>query len=85
MSYEEALESGRELEVYFDSEQADLKADENVLDALWQSNYDVCKLIANGVLDGFTKEEFDAAIIWLKDTKHLTEDYQDFAVEMEMH
>lgn len=84
MSYEEALESGRELEVYFESEQADLKADENLLDALWQSNYDVCKLISNGVLDGFTKEEFDEAIKWLKDSQSLTHDYQDFAVEMEM-
>lgn len=84
MTYEEALEAGRDLEVYLESEQADQKADEDILDALWQSNYDVCKLIVSGILDGFNQEEFDEAISWLKSTKHLTKNYKEFAVEMEM-
>ena len=84
MTYQEALDSGRELEVYLESEQADQKADEDILDALWQSNYDVCKLIVSGILDDFNQEEFDEAITWLKSTKHLTKNYQDFPVEMEM-
>lgn len=84
MTYQEALATGRELEVYLESEQADQKVEEDVLDALWQSNYDVCKLIVSGILEGFNQEEFDEAIAWLKQTQVLTKNYQKFVVEMEM-
>lgn len=70
-----------EFVVYQESEQSDIKAEEKVFDALWQSIYDVCKLINFGIIDDITQEEFEEAYSWLKATQSLTEDYQDFELE----
>ena len=67
--------------VYQESEQSYIKAEEKVFDALWQSIYDVCKLINFGIIDDITQEEFEEAYSWLKATQSLTEDYQDFELE----
>lgn len=78
---EKALAIAHEFVVYQESEQSDIKAEEKVFDALWQSIYDVCKLINFGIIDDITQEEFEEAYSWLKATQSLTEDYQDFELE----
>lgn len=78
---EKASAIAREFVVYQESEQSDIKAEEKVFDALWQSIYDVCKLINFGIIDDITQEEFEEAYSWLKATQSLTEDYQDFELE----
>ena len=78
---EKASAIAHELVVYQESEQSDIKAEEKVFDALWQSIYDVCKLINFGIIDDITQEEFEEAYSWLKATQSLTEDYQDFELE----
>ena len=50
-------------------------------DALWQSIYDVCKLIKFGIIEDITEEEFEEAYAWLKTTQSLTEDYQELELE----
>lgn len=78
---EKASAISHEFVVYQESEQSDIKAEEKVFDALWQSIYDVCKLINFGIIDDITQEEFEEAYSWLKATQSLTEDYQDFELE----
>ena len=78
---EKASAFAHEFVVYQESEQSDIKAEEKVFDALWQSIYDVCKLINFGIIDDITQEEFEEAYSWLKATQSLTEDYQDFELE----
>lgn len=78
---EKASAIAHEFVVYQKSEQSDIKAEEKVFDALWQSIYDVCKLINFGIIDDITQEEFEEAYSWLKATQSLTEDYQDFELE----
>ena len=71
---EQASQIAHEFIVYQESEQADI-------DALWQSIYDVCKLIKFGIIEDITEEEFEEAYAWLKTTQSLTEDYQEFELE----
>ena len=78
---EKASAIAHEFVFYQESEQSDIKAEEKVFDALWQSIYDVCKLINFGIIDDITQEEFEEAYSWLKATQSLTEDYQDFELE----
>ena len=78
---EKAPAIAHEFVVYQESEQSDIKAEEKAFDALWQSIYDVCKLINFGIIDDITQEEFEEAYSWLKATQSLTEDYQDFELE----
>lgn len=74
---ENAMNIAHEFVVYQESEQADQDAVEKVFDALWQSIYDVCKLVKYGIIDDITDDEFDEAYSWLKSTQYLTEDYQN--------
>ena len=48
---EKASAIAHEFVVYQESEQSDIKAEEKAFDALWQSIYDVCKLINFGIID----------------------------------
>ena len=78
---EQASQIAHEFVVYQESEQSDIKAEEKVFDALWQSIYDVCKLIKFGIIEDITEEEFEEAYAWLKTTQSLTDDYQEFDLE----
>ena len=78
---ENAMNIAHEFVVYQESEQADVDAIEKVFDALWQSIYDVCKLVKYGIIDDITEDEFDEAYSWLKSTQPLTEDYQNLDLE----
>ena len=42
---DKATREAHQLVVYEESEQSDIKVDENKFDALWQSIYDVCSLV----------------------------------------
>ena len=48
---EQASQIAHEFIVYQESEQADIDAKDHQFDALWQSIYDVCKLIKFGIID----------------------------------
>lgn len=76
---EQAAQIAHEFVVYQESECADEK--EHSFDALWQSIYDMCKLIHFEIIDGFSEEEYQEAYKWLKQYQELTEDYQDFQME----
>lgn len=78
---ENAMNIAHEFVVYQESEQADIDAVDKVFDALWQSIYDVCKLVKYGIIDDITEDEFDEAYSWLKTTQPLTEDYQNLDLE----
>ena len=69
------------LEIDSNISQADIDAKDHQFDALWQSIYDVCKLIKFGIIEDITEEEFEEAYAWLKTTQSLTEDYQEFELE----
>lgn len=76
---EECIEAGRKLALYNESEQADQKVQEDVLDALWQSIYDVCKLVSLSIIEGdMEDEDVVEAIAWLKQSQAMTKHYQDF-------
>ena len=79
---EELIEEGRALALYDESEQADQKVQTDILDALWQSIYDVCRLICLSIIEG-DKEDEDVieAIIWLKKCQSSTKQYQDFEID----
>lgn len=78
---EQMMEEGRALALYQESEQADQKATENIVDALWQSIYDVCKLIALGIIeDDEEDEDFKQALLWLKKTQSATSLYQEQSI-----
>ena len=77
----DAMTCAREFVIYQESEQADQNVNEKQFDAMWQSIYDVCKLVKFGIIDDITQEEFDEAYHWLLDNQTLTEDYQDFEIE----
>ena len=78
---EQASQIAHEFIVYQESEQADIDAKDDQFDALWQSIYDVCKLIKFGIIEDITEEEFEEAYAWLKTTQSLTEDYQELELE----
>ena len=70
LEIEEATKLAHEMVVYIESEQRDLKVDEDKFDALWQSIYDVCSLV-----------EYLEGVQWLKKYQHLTKDYKTKEIE----
>lgn len=79
---EKATKLAHELVVYKESEQSDIKADENKFDALWQSIYDVCSLVNFGILEEvLSEEEYLEGINWLKKFQPLTKKYQEKDLE----
>ena len=73
MSIEQAMTTGRELDVYIDSEMADEKT--NALDDLWQSIYDIVQVATFGIVEE-DPEELKKAIAWLKEVQPMTEAYK---------
>ena len=83
LEIEEATNLAHKMVVYIESEQRDLKVDEDKFDALWQSIYDVCMLVHFNILDELLSEdEYLEGVTWLKDYQHLTKDYQDKELEL---
>lgn len=78
---QQAMKTAKEFVVYQESEQADLDAREKKFDAMWQSIYDVCKLVKFKIIDDITQDEFDEAYAWLLATQSLTDDYQNYNIE----
>ena len=78
---QQAMKVAGEFIVYQESEQADKEVSEKKFDAMWQSIYDVCKLVKFGIIDDITQEEFDEAYSWLLATQSLTDDYQNYNME----
>lgn len=82
LDIDKATREAHELVVYEESEQSDIKADENKFDALWQSIYDVCSLVKFGILDELlSEEEYIKGVKWLKNYQHLTTEYQEKELE----
>lgn len=80
MTKEEAMKSGRELDVYLDSEMADEKT--GALDDLWQSIYDVVQLCTGGIMES-DPMEIEAALQWLKEVQPLTKDYKTLSLDFD--
>lgn len=79
---DKATREAHQLVVYEESEQSDIKVDENKFDALWQSIYDVCSLVKFGILDELlSEEEYIEGIEWLKKYQHLTIEYKEKELE----
>ena len=82
LEIEEATNLAHKMVVYIESEQRDLKVDEDKFDALCQSIYDVCSLVHFGILDEFLSEsEYLEGVRWLKKYQHLTKDYKTKEIE----
>lgn len=81
MTKEEAMTTGRDLDVYIDSEMADEKTGE--LDDLWQSIYDIVQVATFGIVEE-DPEELKAAIAWLKEVQPMTEAYKTLAIPFEV-
>lgn len=81
MNKEEAIKKGHALDVYLDSEQSDQKS--GSLDDLWQSVFDVVQLADGGIIESDPREIRDA-ILWLKETQSLTEDYKEKNIPFEV-
>ena len=58
---QEAMAKAYSFVVYQESEQADQNTEENKFDAMWQSIYDVCKLVKFQIIDDISQEEFEEA------------------------
>lgn len=80
MTKEEAMKSGRELDVYLDSEMADEKT--GALDDLWQSIYDVVQLCTGGIMESDPRE-IETALQWLKEVQPLTKDYKTLSLDFD--
>lgn len=80
MTKEEILLKGRQLAVYELSEQADLK-EEDPIDGLWYSLYDVCKLVHYDILEGVSQKEWQETVAFLKEIQPMTTSYQNFKFE----
>ena len=81
MELKEAILQGHELDVYLDSEMADEQTGR--FDDLWQSIYDIVQLGCGGIVESDPRE-LEAAIIWLKATQSLTQDYLTLPVDFEV-
>ncbi len=77
---EKAIQEGRKLSLYEDSEMADQQVSEDVFDALWQSLYDVYQLACFGVIPDVTREELEPTYHWLVSNQSLTKAYQDISI-----
>ncbi len=75
MTKEEAIEIGHQLSLYEDSEKSDVENQD--LDHLWQSLYDICQLASYGILEDVEQEELDEVLHWLKQSQPLTKDYKE--------
>ncbi|WP_282144683.1 hypothetical protein [Thomasclavelia cocleata] len=79
---DKATREAHQLVVYEESEQSDIKVDENKFDALWQSIYDVCSLVRFGILkELLSEEEYIEGIEWLKKYQNLTTEYKEKELE----
>lgn len=78
--YKEAITLGRSLSLYEDSEQTDQEKEENQLDYLWQSLFDVYKLAHFGIIEDVTKEEMDEVVKWLIEYQKDTENYKNVGI-----
>lgn len=76
----EAIEKGRSLSLYEDSEQSDQGQEENVLDYLWQSLFDVYKLVMYDVLEDVSEEEKKEVVDWLILYQKDTEKYKNVGI-----
>lgn len=81
MTLKEAFTTGRELDVYIDSEMAD--QDSHRFDDLWQSIYDIVQVAVGGIVEE-DPEELKKAIQWLKETQDKTEDYKTLDIPFEV-
>lgn len=79
---ETATAKAHEMYVYESSEKSDEKAMEYPFDGVWQSMYDVCKLVKLGILDDVEDDEFEEAKEFLIETQQLTHDYKEFEMEL---
>lgn len=77
---EKAIETGRSLSLYEDSEQTDQGKEELVLDYLWQSLYDIYKLAHFGILEEVERAEIDAVVVWLGKYQPYTENYKEIEI-----
>ena len=77
----DAMNQAKKFVIYQESEQADQHVKEKQFDAMWQSIYEVCKLVKFQIIDDISQEEFDEAYRWLLKNQPLTEDYQNFELE----
>ena len=74
LEIEEATNLAHKMVVYIESEQRDLKVDED--------KFDVCSLVHFGILDEFLSEsEYLEGVRWLKKYQHLTKDYKTKEIE----
>ncbi len=80
MTREDILLKGRTLALYELSEQADLK-EEDPIDGLWYSLYDVCKLVHYGILEDVDEKDWQETVSFLKDIQSMTTSYQNFKFE----
>ena len=80
MTREDILLKGRTLAHYELSEQADLK-EEDPIDGLWYSLYDVCKLVHYGILEDVDEKDWQETVSFLKDIQSMTTSYQNFKFE----
>lgn len=79
---QEAMNEAYQLIVYEESEQSDLKDLDNKFDALWQSIYDVCKLVRFGIIDDISEIELQEGLKWLKKYQMYTDSYQDLMLDI---
>ena len=75
MTLKEAYETGRDLDVYVDSEMADQDS--------WQSIYDIVQVSVGGIVEE-DPEELKKAIAWLKETQDKTEAYKTLDIPFEV-
>ena len=79
---EKATKIAHQLVAYEESEQGDIKAEDEKFDALWQSIYDLCSLVHFDILDDLlSEEEYLEGVEWLKQYQHLTEKYKEIELE----
>ena len=77
MTLKEAYETGRDLDVYVDSEMAD--QDSHSFDDLWQSIYDIVQVAVGGIVEE-DPEELKKAI----ETQDKTEAYKTLDIPFEV-
>ncbi len=81
-SLEQAIQIGKEMEYYQISEQSDTKMIDHHFDGIWQSIYDVCQLIKDGIIEDDDMIVYNQTVDFLKCTQSLTKQYQDFKINL---
>lgn len=75
----ELMDLGRQLELYEESEKTDDGSDD--LDAVWQSVYDVYRLVVVGIIEGDVEDlAMVEAKAWLLLSQGSTKEYLEFEV-----